>query len=146
LKPGIYMLLVRLDKDFLGKISSLGTVKLSKGLYIYVGSARRGLLNRLKRYCLRNIRKLHWHIDYLLIHGEALGAYIIPSKHLSETHIVNALLRVLEQSIPRFGATDTKDPTHLFKYHREKFKDIIKGYKAMYISCNEILKCLNILS
>jgi len=138
------MLLVRLDKEFLDKVGSLGMVKLDKGLYIYVGSAKGGFLKRLKRYCMKNIRKPHWHIDYLLVHGKALGAYIIPNEYLSEAHIVNSLLRILEQATPRFGATDTKDLTHLFKYHKGRIRDIIKRYRAIYFSCNEILKCLNL--
>ncbi|RLG85548.1 MAG: GIY-YIG nuclease family protein [Thermoprotei archaeon] len=146
LEPGIYVLLVKLNRDFTDKIGSLGLVKLNRGLYLYIGSAKRGLLSRLKRYCLRDIKNIHWHIDYLVKYGEVLGAYIILGKDITESYIANIFSKILKPAINRFGATDTKDITHLFNYHEEKLKYLMDKLGFTYINCDEILQCMNFLA
>ena len=61
---GLYLLLVRVAGAVDARIGRLGTFALSPGLYIYVGSACRGLTKRVARHERRE-KPLRWHIDYL---------------------------------------------------------------------------------
>ncbi|MBP1732790.1 MAG: endonuclease [Deltaproteobacteria bacterium] len=45
------------------------TIFMEEGLYLYVGSAKRGLEKRLERH-LRKRKKRFWHIDYITSRGD----------------------------------------------------------------------------
>ena len=62
---GIYVLFIRVERDIVVKIGSLGKLKFSKGIYAYVGSAQNGIKKRIARHLKKRKRKF-WHIDYLL--------------------------------------------------------------------------------
>lgn len=62
---GIYYLNIRVKNCARIRIGSLGELFFEKGNYAYVGSAMNSLENRIARH-LRNEKKIHWHIDYLL--------------------------------------------------------------------------------
>ena len=61
---GVYVLLLRVSKNFSKSVGSLGKMYLEKGNYAYVGSAQSSPFPRLERHYARR-KKLHWHIDYL---------------------------------------------------------------------------------
>ena len=48
------------------RVGALGVLTFSPGRYVYTGSARRAIEARIARH-LRREKKLHWHIDYLLV-------------------------------------------------------------------------------
>ncbi|MHA2358418.1 MAG: GIY-YIG nuclease family protein [Candidatus Heimdallarchaeaceae archaeon] len=95
-------------------------IELSRGFYIYVGSAfgSGGLSSRIHRH-LRRRKKNHWHIDqvtmneYCNFHGVA--AFL---NEKSEC-IISNYLHNLESIIPvqGFGSTDCKNSckSHFFK-------------------------------
>jgi Uri superfamily endonuclease len=60
-----YQLLIRLRQGRRLRIGRLGVFRFPAGRYVYTGSARRNLEARLARH-LRPVKRLHWHIDYLL--------------------------------------------------------------------------------
>lgn len=60
-----YQLLIWLDKPEQLRIGALGEYAFCRGLYLYTGSARRGMRARLLRH-LRREKRQRWHIDYLL--------------------------------------------------------------------------------
>jgi len=64
--PGTYVLVLRCAKTRAIRIGRLGTISLSPGYYVYVGSAfgPGGLRARIGHHRLRAQRP-HWHIDYL---------------------------------------------------------------------------------
>ena len=45
-------------------IGKLGTFSFQKGLYVYVGSAKRNLQSRIERH-IKLEKSKHWHFDYL---------------------------------------------------------------------------------
>jgi Uri superfamily endonuclease len=61
-----YQLKIKLNKKIKLQIGKLGEFLLKKGIYIYTGSAKKNIDARIKRHLCNN-KKLHWHIDYLLL-------------------------------------------------------------------------------
>jgi Uri superfamily endonuclease len=96
------------------RIGGLGIHSFPPGYYVYVGSALGGLSGRLRRH-LRSEKRLHWHIDYLLQKAAVAQIwYAIGSDRLECKW--NAILRNLPgatRSIPGFGASDCRCPSHL---------------------------------
>ena len=69
--PGIYHLIIYLPSDTSIEVGKLGRYYFQTGYYVYTGSAMRGLDQRIARH-LRSEKRLHWHIDYLLQHGQII--------------------------------------------------------------------------
>ena len=67
--PGSYVLLIRLESPQAIEVGRLGAIDFDAGCYAYIGSALRGIRARVNRH-LRRQKKLHWHVDYLLQHGQ----------------------------------------------------------------------------
>jgi len=65
-KKGVYVLIIQVENDLLVKVGHSRVVSISKGFYIYVGSALKNLRLRLRRYICSSFRKKFWHIDYIL--------------------------------------------------------------------------------
>ena len=57
--------------------SKFGRAHFRQGVYFYVGTAQRNLSARLGRHS-RKEKTLRWHIDYLSVRAEMLGAILIP--------------------------------------------------------------------
>jgi len=111
--PGVYVLLIYLENPEAIVVGRLGAIDFPAGCYAYVGSALRGLSARVGRH-LRRRKKLHWHVDYLLQKGQLSEVVWALSQEKLECSIAGALLRQGFQSIPRFGASDCRCPSHLF--------------------------------
>jgi sugar fermentation stimulation protein A len=95
------------------QIGRLGKFYFRRGIYFYVGSAQRNLPARLERHG-RKKKPLHWHIDYLSVNAEMLGAIMIPGRRKRECEIARELGGIFELVIPLFGASDCKCAGHLF--------------------------------
>ncbi len=110
---GIYLLIIELDDDLKIRIGALGEIEFKKGIYCYVGSAQKNLIQRLKRH-LRKDKKLHWHIDYLLRYAKVRRIYVAPLNKEYESIIANELMKYFDY-ILNFGNSDAKkDKSHLF--------------------------------
>ncbi len=116
---GSYCLCIRVDRNSEIKIGSLGSIKFSRGRYVYVGSALNSLIPRLGRHIRTSRgegRVAHWHIDYLLrepgIEIEAIYAtdWAVRMECEIAAHIAER-----GESIPRFGSSDCACVSHLFK-------------------------------
>jgi Uri superfamily endonuclease len=133
---GLYLLLVHVVAAVDARIGRLGTFALCPGLYIYVGSACRGLTKRVARHERRK-KPLRWHIDYLttLPQASVVASVLIRpvQKQLGadpqaqpdgrratdpECRLNQWVGRVLEAGvpIPGFGASDCRAgcPAHLW--------------------------------
>ena len=60
-----YQLIIKLSQESRIKVGRLGEFHFPAGWYIYTGSARRNVSARIKRHSSK-VKKLRWHIDYLL--------------------------------------------------------------------------------
>jgi len=105
-----YLLNIHLENTRTIKIGKLGKYRFRKGHYIYVGSAKRNFNHRIKRH-LRQEKKMHWHIDYLLRYARIIKIW---SSRLPEDNIADILSSMMEAPVPRFGASDSKSKSRLF--------------------------------
>lgn len=119
--PGVYVLLIELERSGSHAIGRLGNVDFPAGFYGYVGSALNGLEGRLKRH-LRQEKKLHWHIDYLLkkarisniFYAETPAGSRFPEQPPRvECQIARSLAQYFEFA-KGFGCSDCRCPSHLF--------------------------------
>lgn len=110
---GVYMVILRVAGDIVVKIGELGHILFKKGYYIYVGSAKKGLTQRLNRH--RTTRKNHhWHIDYLRDKAQFIRALPIRTPWDRECELAQSLASVAQWPVPGFGSSDCRCPTHLF--------------------------------
>lgn len=118
--PGVYVLIIRLERGGCYAIGKLGNIDFPAGSYCYVGSALNGLEARIERH-LRKEKKLQWHIDYLLQYAkitDIVYAQINKSTHAKLTHraecgIAKSLAGSLS-CIKGFGCSDCRCRSHLF--------------------------------
>lgn len=102
--PQTYQLYIDVQKSITLKIGRLGIFDFPAGFYVYTGSARRGMENRLARHLARE-KKLRWHIDFLLNHP---AVSIVEIRKFTESEcFVNARTRG-DILIPGFGASDCR--------------------------------------
>lgn len=112
---GIYVLIIRLNKDAAVNIGALGKITFKKGLYAYVGSAQKNLEQRVQRH-LGKEKKKFWHIDYLL---DSDAARIVKVLHrqaskAEECRLANDLSQTSEPVIG-FGCSNCHCKSHLFR-------------------------------
>jgi Uri superfamily endonuclease len=111
---GLYVLVIKLEKGQRIKAAKLPETYFKRGLYLYVGRAKRGLKKRVGRH-LRRDKKLFWHIDYFLQRSKVDEVWI---KHDSFDECltieqIRELLRVSVYPQKKFGASDCCCPSHL---------------------------------
>ena len=109
---GSYILLIQLSEGQTITIGSLKAIHFPGGYYAYVGSALSGLKSRLSRHLKEN-KKPHWHIDYLLQRASISGIILCETGDRVECTIAQALSRQFD-SIPGFGCSDCQCHSHLF--------------------------------
>ena len=114
-----YILFIKIKKKLQSKIGTLGLNEFPEGYYVYIGSGKKNLMDRIKRH-LRMKKKKFWHIDYLLsnIDVAIIDIYIT---YLKEDEVVE-LMENQKGVIPfseGFGSSDTENSTHLFRLKKE---------------------------
>ncbi len=109
---GSYVLHIEVPEEQTIRVGGLGPVRFRKGFYAYVGSALGGIDARVSRH-LREEKKMHWHIDYLLEKAHVLGAVCLPSDVRTECLIAEGFACRLDP-VPGFGCSDCGCRSHLF--------------------------------
>ena len=110
---GVYSLLIKLEDEQTIKLRRDLSWRLSKGYYIYTGSALgRGstsLEKRLERH-LRVEKKIFWHIDRLLSgSGRVVKAVYAEAVAKTECKLNQKILSLLQaKPVERFGSTDCR--------------------------------------
>lgn len=110
---GAYLLYLRVPRPIVVQAGRLGRHRLVPGLYVYVGSARRGLRQRVARHTRLVTEKRgnrRWHIDAVLLHR---ATRLVRSETVEEGEecALSAALAArpgVEVPIARFGATDCR--------------------------------------
>jgi len=110
---GCYQLVIRLDRERRIKIGALGTIAFAPGYYVYTGRAKKNFEKRIQRH-LRNEKKKHWHIDYLLEKSKIVDIFYFHGR-LDECIINRTRLNGLKnyRIIAKFGSSDCRCPGHL---------------------------------
>jgi Uri superfamily endonuclease len=107
--PGAYGLLIRLRRQFLGRIGALGQVTMLPGTYLYLGSAYGpgGLPARLRRH-LRADKRPHWHVDHLTNTGTVERVFVLPNGR--ECDLVDRALQLpaINAPVAGFGSSDCR--------------------------------------
>lgn len=127
---GTYCLIIKLSNDSAIKIGSLGIINFKKGYYVYVGSALNSLESRLRRH-LRDDKKIHWHVDYLLNHYNTSLVDIVYAVDDGkwECSLANQISNTgIETS--KFGCSDCKCGSHLLKF--EDLKEAVLTCKDSF--------------
>jgi Uri superfamily endonuclease len=116
---GSYCLCIVIKNDVTLNIGALGMKNFSKGRYIYIGSAMKGIEARVRRHLNTShgvYNAIHWHIDYLLkepnVNIEAI--YKRTSEERDECTIASAVSKN-GWSVKGFGCSDCRCISHLFK-------------------------------
>ncbi|NVM31414.1 MAG: GIY-YIG nuclease family protein [Candidatus Helarchaeota archaeon] len=141
---GVYALIIENRKEENLQIGKLGTFLFPKGYYVYIGSAlgstSTSLEHRLKRH-LSSLKKLFWHIDYLL-NSENIKIISIlsaPTPDRKECELASAISRQknAEILISHFGASDCQANcgAHLFYFTLES-NELIKMVKSLFSKIN----------
>lgn len=107
-----YTLIIDLPHPRNIPVGKRGVYSFDPGNYAYVGSALNGLENRIARH-LRQDKKLHWHIDFLLQYAGVREVVYVESSEKWECSIARELLKTLEP-VPGFGCSDCRCLAHLF--------------------------------
>jgi len=110
---GTYIAVFHLPKRQRIRVGSLGSFWFERGVYFYAGSAKRNLTARIERHG-RKDKPLRWHMDYLSVHAEMIGAMLVPEGRVPECELAAELLRLYEQAAPGFGSSDCRCRGHLF--------------------------------
>ena len=96
---------------------SLGPVRLERGWYAYVGSARRGREARVARHMSAH-KPLRWHADYLLARHPASRSWLVDTAE-SECELADRLCAEAGggacRAAARFGASDCRCAGHLLR-------------------------------
>lgn len=126
---GTYILLIEVEDDIDIQVGKLGNIFFKKGFYVYIGSGLSGLEQRVNRH-LRNDKKMHWHIDYLLINAKVDSVYYKESNEKEECKIVKSFSKL--KTVDNFGSSDCKCKSHLFFGSKNEIKSIINSLDVAY--------------
>lgn len=112
---GVYILIIELAQNSVIKIGNLGSIEFQKGFYVYVGSAKKGLMSRIKRH-KGKFKKIHWHIDYFLKKARVIKDIAIITEEELECELSRRVFSFSEGFIPGFGCSDCRCRSHLFYF------------------------------
>ena len=110
-----YLLVVKVTRNARIAVGRLEDTGFKRGLYLYIGSAKRGLDKRISRHRIKQ-KKLYWHIDYILS-SEQISVLEVWSKEANEECVIAHKVGTFpETEIVRngIGSSDCKCSTHLY--------------------------------
>ena len=129
--PGLYQLYLRLPDAARLEIGRLGVFDFPEGLYVYTGSALRGIGARVARH-LRTEKRRRWHIDYLLEHARVEAVAVLPTDERLECDLHRYAMLCLQGRIVAlgFGASDCRCSAHLGYLGRISIEELGARYPA----------------
>ena len=102
-----YQLHINISDNIEIQIGKLGQFTFPKGHYIYTGSAKKNVDERIKRHKSNSPdKKLHWHIDHLL---NDKNTKIIEINKFAEEECILNQKTIGEIIITGFGSSDCKN-------------------------------------
>ena len=114
---GTYILIVKVNFNKTLNIGKIGKFTFKGGYYFYIGSSfgPGGLRARLNRH-LSQHKNLHWHIDYLVKHGQIKQVWYseTPAQQEHTWAQIFITLPFVAPAVTKFGASDCRCLTHLF--------------------------------
>jgi Uri superfamily endonuclease len=121
-KQGAYILYLQIKGSLTLTVGSLGKVFFPSGLYAYVGSARSGVAGRVARHrrlAYTKSGKIHWHIDYLLVHPRTVWAGDTMLNDGKECKVSKKIAseKGATTPVPGFGSSDCRSGCCSHLYH-----------------------------
>jgi len=116
IRKGTYALFLTLSEDITADTGALGEVFYEAGEYCYVGSAMKGLDQRISHH-MSSEKKIHWHIDRLTPVATDMIAYVsegidcVPECAMADIAVKTGLVPYVDG----FGSSDCGCRAHLFK-------------------------------
>lgn len=111
-------------------VGKVGNYRFSKGIYVYIGSARKNIAARIERH-LKVDKKQRWHMDYLRPYVEPNNVITVPL-HKGECAFKQFVEKQLSGKavMKGFGSSDCKCDSHLLKipYKIENIDEIKKEW------------------
>ncbi|MGL6297777.1 MAG: GIY-YIG nuclease family protein [Methanobacteriaceae archaeon] len=107
---GTYCLIIYVSQETEISVGALTSITFESGYYVYIGSAMNSLIPRIKRH-LRDDKKLHWHIDYLLLNENSSIEEIIFTD--SEKRIECKLANLIKESAKSANISTTNIITNI---------------------------------
>jgi Uri superfamily endonuclease len=99
-----YQLIIEISEELNIKIGRLGTFTFPAGQYIYTGSAKKNIEQRIARH-LKKEKKVRWHIDYLTVHP---SVQIIEVRRSDKNECSLNKKTKGTIAVPGFGASDCR--------------------------------------
>jgi Uri superfamily endonuclease len=118
-RPGTYALLLASQTEQNLQVGRLGSIRLLRGFYVYVGSAfgPGGLNSRVTRH-LSAHKKHRWHIDYVRTATKPVAVWYTLDLNRQECRWANVIscMAAATVSVTGFGASDCACRSHLFYF------------------------------
>lgn len=120
-----YRLYIDLPVDRTITVGKLGTFLFKKGVYIYVGSAKKNIFHRIKRH-LKQVKTNRWHIDYVREYGDLF--YYETFENKEECTLTSETIQTFNGQCPyrKLGSSDCHCVSHLI--YCPDFKSMIPLY------------------
>jgi Uri superfamily endonuclease len=99
-----YQLFLRVETEMTIQVGALGTHHFKPGIYVYTGSAKRNMEQRIARH-LKKRKPIRWHIDYLTTKRHVR---IVEVRRFDEDECTVNQQTEGEIVVPGFGASDCK--------------------------------------
>lgn len=133
---GAYTLIIYLRSPVKVHVGALGISDFPRGYYIYVGSALRGIKERVARH-LRHVKRPHWRIDYLLASEEArvTSALTAETDERMECKISASIgvIRGAKVILEGFGSSDCSNcRSHLYYFAFRPYPKLVDEIKDAY--------------
>ncbi len=124
---GTYVLVIVLRRPIRVCVGALGRLFFKNGVYVYVGSAKRGLKPRIRRH-LSKRKKLRWHIDWITSRRffEVREVWITGAVGV-ECDLAAELSKQADGVVPRFGSSDCGCRSHLLYFCSGGTVDLFHG-------------------
>jgi len=125
---GSYVVILEVLQKVDIRVGSLGKIAFNKGYYAYIGSALNNLEKRIERH-IRKHKKIHWHLDYVLQNRNVKIITVFYKKSVKKKEcIIAKSVAQYGKAIQKFGCSDCKCESHLFKIMKYDFLKEFKIY------------------
>ncbi len=133
---GAYLLVITMAEETPVTVGKLGRIVFEKGFYVYCGSAKRNLSQRVKRH-LGKRKRMHWHIDYLTSAAEKIRPFPVFTGKNIECTMADDIRNIGGIPVPGFGASDCTCRSHLFYFSEDPaasdpFQKILHRYRHTF--------------
>ena len=130
-----YIIIFRIKTHIKIDVGRFQSVPFKRGLYLYIGSAKRGLKKRIERHISIN-KKLYWHIDYILSNRASTILEIWYKREDEECKHAQIISRLSSSEIVKkgLGSSDCNCPTHIFLFRGtiSELKDHLRSQKFLF--------------